>query len=496
MNAKAPQKTQPVAGVTAPTYRIGELAEQAGVSREMIKYYLRAGLLPQPSKPRPNLSLYSEHHIALIGLILRFQAQTKLSLTEIASVFESGAYDPATIELLLLSDKYSTGESGTILPFDDGVEETGNLELPAAFLQQLIDAGLLSDTNPLSDQQRQSAGLLQAAHQAGVPLDFFTQAREGILALADLEVQTMMEIQRPDLHFHEVIESITDIDKIINRWIIQEKTNHARNTFSRIIENSEKALTTVHDAIYVPSKVFLQRYNVDAEMQALYATAKTKKASQADMEAACRTAVLLAKFDMAIELADHALGQHKHAVVFTALKCLALGMNRQLDDALAHVENLTASGSQHPLALEARLLAMLMQAARLSSVSDPSQILKEAADLFREPTAFVPRTKIDKFEAGLLAARAKTLFPDAFAWRDDIPLKLEAMLEELIATPSGDQDLPLEATRQVFRIYGAYYLGQLYADADDHTRARHYFEEVIKLDPASNFGQLAYLKLS
>lgn len=496
MTSNSAQANQDQTAAAEGRYRIGELAERADVSREMIKYYLRAGLLPQPSKPRPNLSLYSQQHIALIGLILRFQAQTKLSLNDIAAVFDASHHDPAAIELHLLSNKYSADDTRTILPFDDGIEETINLELPENFLRQLVEAGLLSEANSLSDQERQSAGLLWAAHKAGVPLQFFTRAQEGLLALADLEVQTLLEIPRPELQFDEVVDKITDVDKIINRWIIQEKTNHARHMFTRILENAETALTTVHDAIYVPSKVFLQRHNVDDEMHSLRAEALNEGAKPTEIELACRTAVLLAQFDTAVELADHALMRHGNAVIFTALKCLALGMNRQLDEALVCAQQLAASGSEHPLVLEARLLTMLMQAARLSGVSDASQILKEAAELFREPTTFAAQSKADSFEATLLNARAKTLFPDAFAWRNDVAQQLEVMLDELAALPASDTVLPIVATRQVFQIYGAYYLGQLYRGAGDTAQAKKYFEDVIKLDPASNLGQMAYLQLA
>lgn len=490
-------RTEPADQTPPPgAYRIGELAAQAGVSREMIKYYLRAGLLPQPDKPRANLSLYSEQHCALIGLILRFQAQTKLSLTDIADVFMATGYDPGAIELELLSDKYSAREAGNILPFDTGPEESGNLAFSPTFLASLQNAGLLDNANTLNEEQRQSAGLLWAAHEAGVPLQFFVDARASILALADLEVKTMLEIQRPELHFDEVIESITDVDKIINRWIIREKTNHARTMFTRILENSEKALTTVHDAIYLPSTVFAQRHNIAQELQALCERALQANAEPALLEQACRSAVLLAEFQTAVELADHALRTGADTLTFTALKCLALGMNRQLDEALVCAQQLAESGSSHPLVLEARLLAMLMQAARLSGVSDASQILKEAAELFAEPITFSPSARADQFEACLLDARAKTLFPDAFAWRDDIAANLESMLTELVNTPSSELDLPIEACRHVFHIYGAYYLGQLHKDAGNETQAKRYFEDVIKLDPASNLGQLAYLNIS
>lgn len=476
--------------------RIGQLAERAGVSREMIKYYLRAGLLPQPDKPRPNLSLYSEQHAALIGLILRFQQLTRLSLPEIAAVFQNANHDPGAIELELLSDKFSAPATGTILPFDDGAAETANLTLPAAFLDDLAAEGLVERAAALTDDERRSAGLLWAAHQAGVPLPFFTQARSHILALADLEVKTMLDIQRPDLRFEEVIRSITDVDKVINRWLIGEKTSHARATFSRILENAEQALSTVHDAIYQPSRIFRERHDIDAALAALRAQALLPAATAPTLEQACRAAVLLGEFGLAVELADHALSRAPGATLLLALKCLALGMNRNLDEALACVGPLADSGSRHPLVLEARLLAMLLQAARLSGVSDASQLLKEAAELFREPIAFDPQSKADAFEACLLDARAKTLFPDAFAWREDITSKVEEMLKDLLDTPAAELQLPIDAVRHVFHIYGAYYLGQLYTETGDTVRAQQHFETVIRIDPASNLGEKAYLQMT
>ena len=472
--------------------KIGELVKRTGVSREMVKYYLRAGLLPQPVKPRPNLSLYDDRHEALIGLILRFQAQTKLSLAEIAEVFGQAHYDPGAIELELLSAKHNTGSTATILPFADESSETDNLDLPEDFLTLLADEGLL-DTDNTTYEIRQSAGLLWAAHREGIPLEFFTQARQSIKALADLEVKTMLEIQRPHLQFSEVVESITDVDRIINRWIISEKTHTARSTFSRILANAEAALTTVHDAIYVPSEVFNTRHETTATLDALESEAD-KSADSASFDAACRSAVLLADFERAVRIADRAIRCHPKDPLFTGFKCLALCMDKRLDDAMDCTALLADSDSRHPVILEARLLTMLMHAARLSGLSDSSQLLKEAAELFREPVDVPSNSDADAIEAALLEARAKTLFPDAFAWRDGVRTRLESLqraLEDVSVYP-----LPSAALRQVYQIYGAYYLGQLYEEEGDTQTARAYYEDVIKRDPASNFGEMAYLKLT
>ena len=94
-------------------YRMSELVDASGVSRDMIKYYLRARLLPKPRKPRPNLSLYTENHLLLIRLILRLQQQTTLSLTQIATAFKAANYDPTTLEIELLAGKFSAGRAAT-----------------------------------------------------------------------------------------------------------------------------------------------------------------------------------------------------------------------------------------------------------------------------------------------------------------------------------------------------------------------------------------------
>lgn len=474
--------------------RIGDLAQRTGVSREMIKYYLRAGLLPQPDKPRANLSLYSEQHVSLVNLILRFQAQTRLALADIAEVFSGAAYDPGAIELELLSARHTASDGETILPLEAADGETAHLTLPDEFLAQLKDHGLIESSASPSEEERQSAGLLWAAYSEGIPMDYFVEARESIHALATLQVKTLLEIERPHLQFGEVIESITDVDRIINRWIISEKTRHARTTFARILENAEKALSSVHDAIYVPSDVFRTRHAVAATLDRIETDALTKTASAATLDNACRTAVLLADYARAIRIADHALSLRHDDALFLAYRCLALAMDKRLDDATVWARKLAPTSSRHPVVLEARLLTLLMEAARLSGVSDSSQLLKEAAELFRDPADVPANSPADEVEANLLEARAKTLFPDAYAWREGARGRLENTLAALTDTPG--LQLPHEVLRAVYTVYTAYYLGQLYREEGKAAQAASCFETVIKLDPASNFGQMAYLQLT
>jgi DNA-binding transcriptional MerR regulator len=477
-------------------YRMSELVETSGVSRDMIKYYLRAGLLPQPRKPRPNLSLYSNNHLLLIRLILRVQQQTTLSLPDIASAFRSAEYDPTTIEIELLSDKYHAGRRDFIIPFEAETKSSVSLSVPPAFIEELEAQRLLDNLAPLDESQIEIAGLLWAARNDGVPIHFFQAAREKLHALADLEVKALIAIPRSKSDFDEVVANVTSTDRIINRWMISEKTRQARHMFQRIIENSEKALLTVHDAIYIPSAVFRKRFRVEEELASLDAAALTRRKSLAALHSACRACLLLADFHAARKFADASLALRPDDDIAIACKALAYVMDRQLDQALPYVRQLEAADSRHTLALEARLLTLLMQAAKLGGVSDTTDLLKQAADLFRDPKSAAPIDEFDRLEACLLQARANTIFPDAIDTGAQAIADLENMLETLEAKSSGDVGLPIESAKMVYQVYGSFYLGQLYEAAGDAVKAKVYFEKVVQLDPSSNFGEMAYLKLA
>jgi DNA-binding transcriptional MerR regulator len=476
-------------------YRMSELVDASGVSRDMIKYYLRARLLPKPRKPRPNLSLYTENHLLLIRLILRLQQQTTLSLTQIATAFKAANYDPMTLEIELLAGKFSTGRRDFIIPFAPETGSDVNLAVPGAFIEELQRSGLLDSGTELEESQKEIAGLLWAAHGEGVPLTFFQAARERLRTLADLEVKAMIAIRRPQLDFDAVVASVTSTDRIINRWMISEKTQQARGMFQRIIENSEHALSTIHQAIYLPSKVFRQRYGIDAELAKLEERIAARPSDSRLMYSACRACLLLADFQRAIAFADAALAISPDNSFALACKCLAFGMDANLEQALPYARRLEAADCRHTIALEARLLTLLMQAAKLGGVTDTTDMLKDAAELFRDPVSEPPRDEFDRLEACLLQARANTIFPDAINTGEDAIRALQETLQTLDTSTHQLLGLPLEGVRVAYQVYASYYLGQLYEAAGDGGRAKPWFERVIQLDPSSNFGEMAYLKL-
>ncbi|MDP9250086.1 MAG: MerR family transcriptional regulator [Chloroflexota bacterium] len=74
-------------GGTGRRLRIGELAREAGVSRETIHYYLREGLLPPAEKVNARVSYFGDGHLARLRLIKAFK-QAHIPLARIREQLE------------------------------------------------------------------------------------------------------------------------------------------------------------------------------------------------------------------------------------------------------------------------------------------------------------------------------------------------------------------------------------------------------------------------
>jgi DNA-binding transcriptional MerR regulator len=478
------------------SYRISELVEAAGVSRDMVKYYLRAGLLPPAHKPRPNLSLYTENHLALISLIRRFQGQTRLSLQEIAEVFNAAGHDVDAIELELLSKHQGAGGDHNIIPFKTSPQQSRSLNLPQPFLQELAQTSLLDEAQQSAEDEEQLAGLLWAAHSAGVPLAFFESAREKLAELADLELKTLIGIKLPGLDFSDTVDNVSHVDRIINRWMNAEKSRRIRNQLQRVVDNSERATITLLDNIYRPSHLFRERHRIQQQIAELAARPASGEAASQSGHDLCFACLLFGEYEQAISSAQSALAENPSDSLAIALIALAHGMQNNVDEAFEYGAQLDHCEDYHPAILQARLLALLLKVAKLSGVADTGEFMKRAGELFLElpakPTAV-------EAEETLLLARANVAFPDFANSREQAIAALQSLLQKLqqdaVTLPELANAALAQSLRDVYLIYTLYYLGMLYVMDGEDLAAADCFEQVIQIDPASNFGERAYRQL-
>ncbi|MEZ5573094.1 MAG: MerR family transcriptional regulator [Halioglobus sp.] len=478
------------------TYRISQVVAASGVSRDRIKSYLRTGLLPPPQKPRPKLALYNENHLALIELAQKFQDQTKLSVPEIATLFRKAQYDTSNIEIDLLSAKHGVDNQNTIIPLKHNPGTVSKLNLPEEFLQLLVKASLLEKTDHLSENEGPQVALLWAAYSAGVPLTFFETAQKKLAELADLEVETLIAIKRPTMKFHDTVENITDVDRIINRWMITEKNRRIRNRFQQVIDNSERAISTLLDTIYRPSSLFRKYHGVDGMLSRLWDQLLASPVRPQDTHDLCFACLLLGEYGLVISIAEMALAKSPGNAIATAFIALAQGLQNNVDEAFECGSRLENSEVQHTAILQARMLSLLLKAAKQGGVTDPTELMKRAGELFLE----LPRDpSIDQPDATLLLARANVAFPDFANSRPHAIRALQSLRQRLDHKTIELPALPIEGLRDclllVHEIYVLYYLGVLHTMDGDHAAAAPCFEQVIRLDPACNFAASAYQQL-
>ena len=70
----------------ASAYRIRDIVELTGASKESIHFYINAGLLPRPRKSARNMAWYSDEHVRQIRLIRELQDQQFLPLKAIRAL--------------------------------------------------------------------------------------------------------------------------------------------------------------------------------------------------------------------------------------------------------------------------------------------------------------------------------------------------------------------------------------------------------------------------
>lgn len=137
--------------------RISQLARAAGVPPQTIHYYLRAGLLPPPTKTAPNMAYYGPEYVEEIRLIKELQETRYLPLSVIKLLLEAKRQGKDISQL----DGMRVGLEEVFRPLgpEEELEPVAVAELvavsglPTSTIEELEEAGLLSPTGSSSDKR-------------------------------------------------------------------------------------------------------------------------------------------------------------------------------------------------------------------------------------------------------------------------------------------------------------------------------------------------------
>ncbi|HFQ62140.1 MAG TPA: MerR family transcriptional regulator [Epsilonproteobacteria bacterium] len=91
-------------------YKMKELMALSDESKSTILYYVKEGLLPEPSKPKPNVHLYDESCVQILKFIKYLQHNFSYSIAEIQSIFKDNTFDfDGSFEMMVRSLELISG---------------------------------------------------------------------------------------------------------------------------------------------------------------------------------------------------------------------------------------------------------------------------------------------------------------------------------------------------------------------------------------------------
>lgn len=90
--------------------KMKELMALSDESKSTILYYVKEGLLPQPSKPKPNVHLYDESCVQILKFIKYLQQNFSYSIAEIQNIFKDNHFDfDGSFEMMVRSLELISG---------------------------------------------------------------------------------------------------------------------------------------------------------------------------------------------------------------------------------------------------------------------------------------------------------------------------------------------------------------------------------------------------
>lgn len=127
-----------------------ELERLSGVGRETIRYYIRMGLLPEPTRPKPNVANYEDEHLRRLAVIKRLQQQRYLPLSFIKTLLDRPTHGELAafpgLEGRLAQD-LDVPSLEPVIPVEEAATLAG---MPLQELLRLMTAGVIPEGPAIS----------------------------------------------------------------------------------------------------------------------------------------------------------------------------------------------------------------------------------------------------------------------------------------------------------------------------------------------------------
>ena len=205
--------------------KMKELMLQTGESKSTILYYLKEGLLPEPSKPKPNVHLYDTSCIQIIKFIKYLQHNFSYSIAEIKAIFADSNFTvEGSFEMMIKSLELISGsKENQWYKREDFLELTSLLEEE---LEQYQAKGfLLERAKGISSKEIEKANILQRAKDLGLDFSLLENYVENAKSLAKEEFEAGAALMKSDEDAHsEHYELLFDLILTLKPYIFNMHT--------------------------------------------------------------------------------------------------------------------------------------------------------------------------------------------------------------------------------------------------------------------------------
>lgn len=182
--------------------KMKDLERATGVGREAIRFYIRAGLLPEPERPNRNVAWYDESFVERILLIKRLQHERFLPLSVIKGILGDTTL-PSAVEvetLLALDGKLSAGIAGEVGRGPEKLSAAATrIGLTVAEIRQLAAVGVVEITTRAGAQWLEGRSLAIATEWAALRRAGYSRELGFEPEIAKLYVEMVQWLVRQEL---------------------------------------------------------------------------------------------------------------------------------------------------------------------------------------------------------------------------------------------------------------------------------------------------------
>ncbi len=229
-------------------YRMKDVCELTGLSRQAVHFYVQQGLVPPGVKTGRNMAYYSEAHVERLQLIRQLQHERFLPLKAIKAILddEAGGFEPDQRELLREVKTRLAGSNLTRPDLNravDAVTVCASHGVELKDVERMAELGLLTLVDGEGGALRMSeddAWLIELWSQVrasgftdelGFSVDDLAIYEEAVGSVFDHEKSRLLE-RMSELPPERVAEMIEQILPLIHMFIARFHTAHIRNFFA------------------------------------------------------------------------------------------------------------------------------------------------------------------------------------------------------------------------------------------------------------------------